>query len=81
MFFRRKSKHIHLVKIYVDDIIFRSTDESLCKDLASLIHDEFEMSLMEELTYFLGFQIKKAKYGTFLRQIKYCLELKNKFDM
>lgn len=42
---------------------------------------EFEIPLMEELTYFLGFQIKQAEEGTFISQPKYCLELIKKFDM
>jgi len=39
------------------------------------------MSLMGELTYFLGLQIKKTRESIFLSQIKYALELLKKFDM
>lgn len=39
------------------------------------------MSLLIELTYFIGFQIKKAEYGTFISQTKYFLKLLKKFDM
>lgn len=42
---------------------------------------EFEMYLMGELTYFLGFQIKKAKEGTFISKTKYFLEFLKKFNM
>jgi hypothetical protein len=42
---------------------------------------EFEMSMMGELTYFLGLQIKKLEEGTFIYQTKYCLELLKKFGM
>lgn len=76
-----KVKHVLLVQIYVDDSIFESTNESLCKDFSSLMQGEFGFSLMGELTYFLGLQIKQAEYGTFISQRKYCLELLNKFNM
>jgi hypothetical protein len=39
------------------------------------------MSLMGELTFFLGLQIKQAKVRTFVNQTKYDLELLKKFDM
>jgi len=34
------------VQIYVDDIIFGSTNASLCKEFSELMQDEFEMSMM-----------------------------------
>ena len=42
---------------------------------------EFEMSMMGELNYFLGLQIKKFKHGTLLNQSKYYKELLKMFDM
>ena len=54
---KRINEHILLVQIYVDDIIFGSTDSSLCKGFASIMQGEFEMSMMGELTFFLGLQI------------------------
>jgi len=42
---------------------------------------EFEMSMMGELTYFLGLQVKQLKHGTFLSQSKYCFDLLKKFKM
>ena len=41
----------------------------------------FEMSMMGELTFFLGFQIKQLKDGTFISQIKYIKDMLKKFDM
>ena len=66
LFIRHKVNHIILVQIYVDDIIFGFTHESHCKEFASLIHGEFEMPIMGELTYFLGFQMKQAEDVTFI---------------
>jgi len=41
-----------LVQIYVDDIIFGSTNESLCREFARMIQGEFEMSMIGELNFF-----------------------------
>ena len=54
-----------LVQIYVDDIIFGSTKPSMCDKFASLMKSEYKMSMMGELTYFLGLQIKQSEKGIF----------------
>ncbi|KAK2982868.1 hypothetical protein RJ640_001859 [Escallonia rubra] len=43
--------------------------------------NEFEMSMMGELTFFLGLQIKQSKDGIFINQAKYTKELLKRFDM
>ena len=70
-----------IVQVYVDDIIFGSTNLNLCQDFSKLMQGEFEMSMMGELTYFLGLQIKQCKSGTFLNQAKYTSELLKRFDV
>ena len=42
---------------------------------------EFEMSMMGELTFFLGLQIKQTREGTFMHQGKYTKDMLTKFDM
>jgi hypothetical protein len=69
------------VQIYVDDIIFGSTNESLCKEFSKLMQDEFEMSMMEELKFFLGIQINQCKDGLYVHQSKYTKELLKKFKL
>ena len=61
MFIKHVENDILIVQIYVDDIIFGSTNETLCKDFESCMKEEFEMSMMGELNYILGFQIKQRK--------------------
>ena len=56
LFVKYKDQGI-LVQIYIDDIIFSSTNEFLCKEFSSCMSREFEMSMMGELKYFLGLQI------------------------
>ena len=58
LFVQHKDKGILVVQIYVDDIIFGSTNELLCKEFSSCMSNEFEMSMMGELKYFIGLQIK-----------------------
>nr|GFA41027.1 retrovirus-related Pol polyprotein from transposon TNT 1-94 [Tanacetum cinerariifolium] len=66
---------ILLVQIYVDDIIFGSTNPNLSKRFEKLIHIKFEMSMMGELEFFLGIQIHQSPRGIFINQAKYAQEI------
>jgi len=69
LFRRTLEKDILVLHIYVDDIIFGSSNASLCKEFSKLMHDEFEMSMMGELKFFLGIQINQSKMGCmFIKQ-------------
>ena len=63
----------------MDDIIFGSTNPSLCKEFSNHMHSEFEMSLMGELQFFLGLQVKQLEDGFFINQAKYVKELLKRF--
>ncbi|GJR76197.1 ribonuclease H-like domain-containing protein [Tanacetum coccineum] len=56
LFIKRVKSDILLVQVYVDDIIFRSTKKKLCTEFEKLMHKKFQMSSMDELTFFLGFK-------------------------
>ncbi|GJY13115.1 retrovirus-related pol polyprotein from transposon TNT 1-94 [Tanacetum coccineum] len=78
--FTKKSKsHLIIVQIYVDDIIFGSTSQNLCDDFAKIMHDNFKMSMMGELNFFLGLQIKQMEDEIFFNQSKYIKEMLKKF--
>ncbi|GJS14948.1 retrovirus-related pol polyprotein from transposon TNT 1-94 [Tanacetum coccineum] len=81
LFTKKKDSHIIIVQIYVDDIIFGSTCQDLCDDFSKIMHDEFEMSMMGELNFFLGLQIKQLEYGIFFNQSKYVKEMLKKFGL
>ncbi|KAM6597070.1 hypothetical protein CsatA_007594 [Cannabis sativa] len=81
LFIKRKSKDIIIVQIYVDDIIFGATNDALCEEFSKCMHSEFEMSMMGELNFFLGLQIKQQKDGIFIGQTKYIKDLLQKFDL
>ncbi|GKE80241.1 retrovirus-related pol polyprotein from transposon TNT 1-94, partial [Tanacetum coccineum] len=49
LFTRKEGKDILIVQIYVDDIIFASTDPSLCDIFADKISSKFKMSMMGKI--------------------------------
>jgi hypothetical protein len=53
----------------------------LNKHISSSVTQKFEMSMMGELKYFLGFQVKQLQEGTFISQTKYTQDILNKFGM
>nr|GEV40003.1 hypothetical protein [Tanacetum cinerariifolium] len=61
LFIKKQKGDIQLVQIYVDDIIFGTTNKDLCKSFEKLMSDRFQMSSMGELTFFLGLQVKQKK--------------------
>jgi hypothetical protein len=54
------------VQIYIDDIIFGGSSHALVAKFADIMSREFEISMMGELTFFLGLQIKHTREGTFV---------------
>jgi len=81
LFIKRVKNELLVVQIYVDNIIFGATNETLCKEFSSCMQKEFEMSMIGELNFFLGLLVKQMEHGTFLCQTKYCTWLIMKFDM
>ncbi|KAK6143169.1 hypothetical protein DH2020_023517 [Rehmannia glutinosa] len=78
--FERK-KSLLLIQIYMDDIIFGSTNKEMCEKFSNLVQWKFEMSMMGELIFFIGLQVKQMKDGTFISQNKYTRDLMKKFGM
>jgi hypothetical protein len=81
LFTRKMGKDLFICQIHVDDIIFGSTNKSFCDEFSKIMMDRFEMSMMQILTIFLGFQINQAKEGTFISQTKYTRYILKKFGM
>ncbi|GJR14652.1 retrovirus-related pol polyprotein from transposon TNT 1-94 [Tanacetum coccineum] len=81
LFTKKKSSNLIIIQIYVDDIIFGSTCQDMCDEFAKIMHDEFEMSMMGELNFFLGLQIKQMEDGIFFNQSKYIKEMLKKFGL
>nr|GFB82994.1 uncharacterized mitochondrial protein AtMg00810-like [Tanacetum cinerariifolium] len=79
LFIKGQKEDILLVQVYVDDIIFGSTKKELCTEFEELMHYKFQMSSMEELTFFLGLEVKQKSNGIFISQDKYVDEILRKF--
>jgi len=54
MLIKTKNDDLLIVQIYVDDIIFGSTNENMCSKFSKIMQEEFEMSMMGELNFILG---------------------------
>nr|GEV64032.1 putative ribonuclease H-like domain-containing protein [Tanacetum cinerariifolium] len=63
LFIKKQKGDILLVQVYVNDIIFRSSNKELCKAFEKLMKDKFQMSSMGELAFFLGLQVKQKDDG------------------
>jgi hypothetical protein len=72
---------LFVYQIYVDDIIFGSTNQNSCEEFSRVMTQKFEMSMMGELNYFLGFHVKQLKEGTFISQTKYTQDLLKRVGM
>jgi hypothetical protein len=81
LFTKKIGQDLFVLQIYVDDIIFGSTNKDFCEEFGKMMVSEFEMSMIGELSYFLGLQIKQLKNGTFVSQGKYIKDMLKKFDM
>ncbi|KAI3715736.1 hypothetical protein L6452_22723 [Arctium lappa] len=81
LFLKRQGEDLILIQIYVDDIIFGSTNPKFCKNFSKIMETKFEMSMMGELNFFLGLQVKQLPKGIFINQAKYINDILKKFNM
>jgi hypothetical protein len=81
LFTKTFDKDLFICQIYVDDIIFGSTNKSSCEEFSRIMIQKFEMYMMGELKYFLGFQIKQLQEDNFICQTKYIQDILKKFGM
>ena len=70
-----------ILVVYVDDIIFGSNEEDMSQNFALVMQKEFEMSMLGELTYFLGLQVQQNKDGIFLSLTQYLKQILKKYGM
>nr|GFA79266.1 hypothetical protein [Tanacetum cinerariifolium] len=79
LFIRRQRGDFVLVQVYVDDIIFGSSNPQLCREYEALMHEKLQMSAMGELNFFLGLQVLQKEDDIFLSQDKYVGDILKKF--
>src|SRR3954466_1387687 len=81
LFTKKVNGELFVCQIYVDDIIFGSSNKAFNDELSKLMTSRFRMSLMGELRVFLGFEIKQVRGGTFFNQAKYTQDMLKRFKM
>eukprot|EP00253_Pinus_taeda_P030269 PITA_30269 len=81
LYIKIENDKLLILVVYVDDIIFGSNEEAMSQSFALVMQKEFEMSLLGELTYFLGLQIQQNEGGIFLSQTKYLKQILKKYGM
>ena len=81
LFTKTYDGELFVCQIYVDDIIFGCTDQRYSDEFAYMMSEEYQMSMMGELKFFLGLQIRQQRNGIFISQEKYLKDVLRKFGM
>ncbi|GJR56242.1 retrovirus-related pol polyprotein from transposon TNT 1-94 [Tanacetum coccineum] len=81
LFTRQAGNNLLLVQIYVDDIIFASTNTAMCNEFANQMTTKFKMSMMGQISLFLGLQISQSPRGIFINQSKHAYEIVKKYGL
>ncbi|GJV46601.1 retrovirus-related pol polyprotein from transposon TNT 1-94 [Tanacetum coccineum] len=81
LFTRHAGNDILLVQIYVDDIIFASTNIAMYDEFANQMTNKFKMSMIGQMSFFLGLQISQSPRGIFIDQSKYASEIVKKYGL
>nr|GEU78205.1 hypothetical protein [Tanacetum cinerariifolium] len=81
LFTRRFDDDILMVQFYVDDIIFGSTNPRYATLFSDLMKSRFKMSMMGEMTFFLGLQVNQSPSGIFINQSNYMHEILKKYGL
>ncbi|GJR64566.1 retrovirus-related pol polyprotein from transposon TNT 1-94 [Tanacetum coccineum] len=77
----KEGNDLILVQIYVDDIIFASTNPIFYDIFANQMSKRFKMSMMGQISFFLGLQVSHNPKGIFRNQSKYALEMLKKYGL
>nr|GEU56201.1 hypothetical protein [Tanacetum cinerariifolium] len=81
LFTRHARNDLLLVQIYVDDIIFASTNTAMCDEFANQMTNKFKMLMMGQTSIFLGLQISQSPRGIFINKSKYASEIVKKYGL
>lgn len=81
LYVKKQDHDFLIVCIYVDDLIYTGTNIRLVEDFKRKMMNEFEMTDLGVMKYFLGIQVKQSKGEIFISQEKYTEDLLKKFHM
>lgn len=79
-FLKKQGNELLLVQIYVDDILFGSTNKEMCKAFEKLMKSNIQMSSISEMSFLLGRQVNQCKDDIFINREKYVKKILKKFN-
>ncbi|KAG6423988.1 hypothetical protein SASPL_114397 [Salvia splendens] len=81
LYVKSKGNDILIVCLYVDDLIFIGNNPSMFEEFKKAMTEEFEMTCIGLMAYYLGLEVKQREYGVFITQEHYAKEILKKFKM
>ncbi|KAL0539708.1 hypothetical protein IC582_023924 [Cucumis melo] len=81
LFIHKTNEKLTVAQIYVDDIIFRGFPQDLVNNFIDIMKSEFKMSMVGELSCFMGLQIKQRSEDIFISQEKYAKNIVKSFGL
>ena len=81
LFVKSDEAFLLVAQVYVDDIVFGATIDDRVIEFSEEMKKEFEMSMVEELTFLLCLQVKQNKEGIFVFQEKYARNIVKRFGL
>ena len=81
LFVKNDEDYFLVAQVYADDIVFGATIDDWAIEFSKEMKKEFQMSMVGELTFFLGLQVKQNKEGIFVSQEKYARNIVKKFGL
>ena len=81
LFVKNDEDYLLVAQIYVDDIVFGATIDARVIEFSKEMKKEFEMSMVGELIFFFGLQVKQRKECIFISQEKYARNIVKKFGL
>lgn len=70
-----------VVSVYVDDLIYTGNDETMFERVKHSMKQEFDMSDLGRMKYFLGVEVVQGSEGILINQRKYANEVLERFGM
>jgi hypothetical protein len=81
LYIKSEGDDLLVVLVYVDDITFGCINDPSVQWFTNSMQTEFEMSMIGELSYFLGLRINQSSAGIFISQEQYLKEMLKRFQM
>ena len=81
LYVKKEKEKILLVAIYVDDLIFLGNNNQMIEEFKGTMTQEFEMTDLGPMKYFLGLEVRQEETGIFISQEKYAKDILERFKM